>query len=173
MFWFGECCAVPAQVGLVMTRHSPLFCCVCIARVPQASCLCHAGTYGYHGLSGMRQDTRSVCFRAEAAQPAARVCANDAQSRAWLACGGHTCLCFMSRADQGWSPPSPCFASFEGVAPAVLPILYSTIGGSPCSRVQGNPGLLTQLISHAGMPEPLADSATPCIPWAGISPEAP
>ena len=34
MFWFGECCAVPAQVGLVMTRHSPLFCCVCVARVP-------------------------------------------------------------------------------------------------------------------------------------------
>ena len=82
---------------------------------------------------------------------AARVCANDAQSRAWLACGDHTCLCFMSRANQGWSP-SPCFASFEGVAPAVLPILYSTIGGSPRLRVQGNPGLLTLLCTAAHPP---------------------
>ena len=43
----------------------------------QASCLCCAG----------------ICLRAEAAQPAARVCVNDAQSRAWLACVGRTCSC--------------------------------------------------------------------------------
>ena len=41
-----------------------------------------------------------VCLRAEAAQPAARVCVDDAQSRAWLACGGNTCLL----------PPGACAA---------------------------------------------------------------
>ena len=53
-----------------------------------------------------------------------------------------TLVYVLCRGPTRAGPPSPCFASFEGVAPAVLPILYSTIGGSPRSRVQGNPGLL-------------------------------
>ena len=77
------------------------------------------------------------------------------------------CVSMMPRQELGWpveatlvyvlcrgptsaGPPSPCFASFEGVAPAVLPILYSTIGGSPRSHVQGNPGLLTAVVASEG-----------------------
>ena len=142
MFWFGECCAVPAQVGLVMTRHSPLFCCVCVARVPGLCPGILFMSFWYLWLPGCLACAKTpevyVCLRAEAAQPATRVCANDAQS------AEATLVYVLCRGPTRAGHPSPCFASFEGVAPAVLPILYSTIGGSPRSRVQANPGLLTQ-----------------------------
>ena len=66
---------------------------------------------------------------------AARVCANDAQSRAWLACGGHTCYVVC----RGTTRASPCFASYEGVAPAVLPILLFHNRWKPTLACPGQP----------------------------------
>ena len=54
---------------------------------------------------------RHPSLRAEAVQPAARVCANDAQSRA---CWPAEATLVYVYVEAG--PPSPCFASFEGVS---------------------------------------------------------
>ena len=79
------------------------------------------------------------------------MCANDAKVVAMhLVRRPHFVYVFMSRADQGWLPLT-VFASFEGVAPAVLPNLYSTVSGRLCICVcLGHPGdvngtIITQL----------------------------
>ena len=87
----------------------------------RASCLCHAG----------------VCIRAEAAQPAARVCANDAQSRAWLACGGHTCLCFYVETCYDKTLPSVQLCQGARIVPGhpvyvmLVPMVPRVVGHAP------------------------------------------
>ena len=61
------------------------------------------------------------------------------QELGWLA--EATLVYVLCRGPTRAGPPSPCFASFEGVPPAVLPIsLYSTIGGSLATLACTCPG---------------------------------
>ena len=144
MFWFGECCAVPAQVGLVMTRHSPLFCCVCVARVPG---LCP----GILFMSCWYLWLPRVVWHA------------PRHPKCMAPCGGCTACCQSVcqwcpvKSLAGLQRPHLFMFYVEG-RPGLVPphhVLqalrewplqcYQFLGGSPRLRVQGNPGLFTQL----------------------------
>ena len=123
---------------LLLTRHSPVCVCVCVlsGQVPR-----HYIIVGCMPLSAARMiwcalDILCVhlCAMAMANRgvTAVRVCVDDAKMVAVLLVRRpHFVYVFMSRADQGWLPLT-VFASFEGVAPAVLPNHYSTVSGRLC-----------------------------------------
>ena len=107
---------------LVVTRHSPLFCCVCVARVPGLSpgILFMSCWYLMVPRVVGHAPRHPKCMPPCGVLPEC-VPMMPSQELGWLAVA--TLVYVLCRGPTRAGPPSPCFASFEGVAPAVLPIL--------------------------------------------------